>query len=116
MGDNKPVNYFKQQVEYLKNNPGGYWFKRKLYGWGWTPATKGGWLTIVIFIALTVWNFRRIDAVSHSVSDTLINFVPETGVLVLVLLLICWKKGEKPRWQWGLPKENGQDKNQDKKI
>jgi hypothetical protein len=30
---------FKRQLDYLRNNPQRYWFKRKLYGWGWTPAT-----------------------------------------------------------------------------
>ena len=77
------------------------WFKRKRYGWGWTPSSWEGWLTIAIFLVLTILNFRRIDAVQHSGSDTLINFVPQTCILVLVLLLICWQKGEKPRWQWG---------------
>lgn len=26
------MNYFKKYKEYLKDNPKGYWFKRKLYG------------------------------------------------------------------------------------
>ncbi len=77
------------------------WFKRKRYGWGWTPSTWEGWLVLAGFFVLIIWNFRRIDAVQHSGSDTLINFVPQTFILLLVLLIVCYCKGEKPRWQWG---------------
>ena len=28
--------------EYIRNNPKGYWFKRKLYGWGWFPVKWEG--------------------------------------------------------------------------
>ena len=97
-------NIIKEYIKYLKDNPRGYWFKRKLYGWGWTPATWQGWLTLLIFLALIFFNFNRIDSSSHSASDTLINFVPETFALIIILIAICYWKGEKPRWQWGFPK------------
>lgn len=77
------------------------WFRRKIYGWGWTPATWQGWLVLLLFTFLTIANFHRIDSVSHSVSDTLINFIPETFILTVILILICYLKGEKPKWQWG---------------
>lgn len=38
--------------DYLQDNPKKLWFKRKLYGWGWTPVKWQGWLTIIIYIAL----------------------------------------------------------------
>ena len=96
----------KEYIEYLKDNPKGYWFKAKLYGWGWAPARWQGWVVLIIFLVFTVNNFFRIDSRSHSGSDTLINFVPQTVVSVLVLIVIFWKKGERPRWQWGLPKKH----------
>lgn len=94
----------KEYFASIKNNPRGYWFKAKRYGWGWVPAHWQGWAVLVAFIALVVMNFFRIDAQSHSVSDTLINVVPQTIVLALLLIAICWKTGERPRWQWGPPK------------
>ena len=100
---------FKEYLAYLKDNPERYWFKAKLYGWGWTPARWPGWVVLIMFIALIVFNFIRIDRHSHSVSDTLINFVPETIILGLILIAICWQTGEKPRWNWGI-----QDKNRKK--
>ncbi len=87
------MNHFKQYVEYLKDNPQKYWFKRKLYGWGWTPATWQGWLVLFASVALLVLNAIRIDKKSHSVSDTLINFLPQTFVILMVLIAICYKKG-----------------------
>jgi len=97
---------FKKYRVYAKDNPHGYWFKRKPYGWGWVAVTWQGWLVLLLFITIVVWNFIRIDSHSHSVSDTFINFIPETFVLALLVFLVCLKKGEKPRWQWGLNEKN----------
>lgn len=77
------------------------WFKAKRYGWGWTPATWQGWSILTGFIAIVVWNFFRLDAHSHSNSDTLRPFIIQTVGLVLILLWVCQKTGEKPRWRWG---------------
>lgn len=100
------MNIVKEYIAYLRHNPEGYWFKRKLYGWGWTPATWQGWLILFVFVALIALNAYRIDSASHSASDTITAFVPQTAILVLVLIGICWKTGETPRWQWGIPNNN----------
>jgi hypothetical protein len=99
------MSFFSRYVEYLKDNPGRYWFKRKLYGWGWTPARWQGWLTLTLFLCLIVWNVFRLESASHSVSDTLANFIPETFVLVAALIVVCWLTGEPPKWMWGVPKK-----------
>ncbi|MFA7286070.1 MAG: hypothetical protein WC052_00150 [Patescibacteria group bacterium] len=95
----------KEYKAYLKDNPQGYWFKAKLYGWGWTPAKWQGWLTILVFTGLIIFNAYRIDSDLRSASDTFINFILQTVILVLLLILIGYKTGEKPRWQWGIKKE-----------
>lgn len=95
----------KDYLKYIRNNPQQYWFKAKLYGWGWTPATWQGWLVMLVFIALIMLNAFRLDLYTQSESDTIFNFIPQTFILVIVLLIICWIKGEKPRWQWGPPKD-----------
>lgn len=96
----------KEYIKYLKDNPKGYWFRRKLYGWGWTPATRDGWFTMLIFVVLVSLNAWRIDLQASSPRDLLINFIPQTFFLVLILLFVCYKTGEKPRWQWGPSKKN----------
>ena len=82
---------------YLKK----YWFKAKPYGYGWYPASWQGWLILTVFISLEVFSFFLIDSRSHSVSDTLINFVPLTFFLAGIMVLLARIKGEKLRWRWG---------------
>ncbi len=78
-----------------------YWFKAKTYGWGWYPATWQGWLVLLGWIGLVFLNFLRIDKAQHSVSDSLINFIPQTLIFTIILITICWMTGERPRWRWG---------------
>ena len=42
----------KEYIKYLKDNPQEYWFKAKLYGWGWTPVKWQGWCVIFLYIVL----------------------------------------------------------------
>jgi len=81
------------------------WFKAKNYGWGWYPCSWQGWLIIAVFIAYITYSGIVIDSMQHSVSDFLINFVPNSFVAAVILILICWKTGEKPEWRWGPPKK-----------
>jgi len=107
-------NMFSKYCAYIKDNPEKKWFKAKLYGWGWTPATWQGWLVILVFIGLLAADFYRLDLDSNSASDTLRPFFLDMILLVGLLLWICYKKGEKPRWQWGVPKKyKDRDESQD---
>lgn len=90
------MNLIKRYVEYIKDNPKGYWFKRRIFGWGWVPATWQGWMVVVIFLIYVV----LIASI----------FLPEEGgfeyslsllVGIVILIYACYKKGEKPRWIWG---------------
>ena len=36
----------KEYIAYLKDNLKRYWFKSKLYGWGWVPVKWQGWLVV----------------------------------------------------------------------
>ncbi|OGZ04815.1 MAG: hypothetical protein A2845_05650 [Candidatus Lloydbacteria bacterium RIFCSPHIGHO2_01_FULL_49_22] len=97
----------KRYIEYLKDNPHGYWFKRKLFGWGWTPVTWQGWLAIVLYVAALLRLSLTLDE-NSSTRETFFNFMLPF-VLLTVLLLICYRKGERPRWQWGIPKKTDGD-------
>ncbi len=90
----------------MSNN---YWFKAKKYGWGWYPATWEGWLVMGIYIAALVWQFKDIDQFSHSASDTLIGFVIPFVISTVALFLVCYLKGEKPKWRWGNSKIKKED-------
>lgn len=70
------------------------WFKRKLYGWGWTPITWEGWAVIIIWVVFFLFVIKRMN--QASVNNIIVVFV-----MTALLIFICYKKGEKPRWQWG---------------
>ena len=77
------------------------WFKRKLYGWGWQPATWQGWLVLAVFILLEVGNAYRLDLMTGPQSDVSTSFIIQTILLIVLLIVVCLRTGEKPRWQWG---------------
>lgn len=91
----------KEYLKYIKDNPKGYWFKRKLYGWGWTPARWQGWVVILVYVGLVFLFALTIDE-SSPVDEVVFTFILPMVLLTITLIRICYKKGEKPRWQWGL--------------
>lgn len=91
---------FKELIEYCKDNPKGYWFKRKVYGWGWTPVKWQGWLVVLVAVAF-IFAGAYVGETDDAPGATLL------GILIAVVLIFgfgYWK-GEKPHWQWGLPKK-----------
>jgi peptidoglycan/LPS O-acetylase OafA/YrhL len=73
------------------------WFKNKLYGWGWTPASKEGWAVLALWLAALL-------SIIYLYSDE--NGLTYFGgvwvaAITIGLILICAFTGEKPRWRWG---------------
>lgn len=97
-------NMLKEYIRYIKDNPRGYWFKRKLYGWGWVPVRWQGWLVIAAGLAVFIMGMY-IGKTGDAPSAVFLGFLLMMG---LIFLFGLWK-GEKPRWQWGPPKEDGKD-------
>ncbi len=74
-----------------------YWFPAKRYGWGWGPPTAWqGWLVIVAFALLVAAGAVALLPVYGAAV-----FVAYAALLCLVLIGVCWIKGEPPRWRWG---------------
>ena len=89
--------------------PNRYWFKRKVWGWGWVPATWQGWLVTLLYLVLVaVLVLTREEAIPgnpDSGSNLLVFGLPFI-VLTAFFIYIAYKKGEKPKWQWGVSKDN----------
>jgi hypothetical protein len=64
------------------------WFKR--IGIFFIPVTVFGWILFAGAIVFAVYIFRDIDSRSHSVSDTLINFVFYLLITCAIYSLIAW--------------------------
>jgi hypothetical protein len=104
------MGFIQDQIDYLNDNPKGYWFKRKLYGWGWTPAKWQGWLVIAAFIAFIIWDFMRLKASFPLEIDALTPWSMHTLIAVIILIVICYSKGESLKWQWVEPGEGPERK------
>jgi len=86
---NKNMNSFKQcfknYIEYFRDNPNQYWFKRKLYGWGWTPVKWQGWLVLFIWIIFFVFAMTTME---YDWLRNVIFMILSVGILIY----ICYKK------------------------
>jgi hypothetical protein len=81
------------------------WFVKKRYGWGWRPVTWQGWIISFLYLLSLLRFFMKANANSHSGSDVLISFALPFIILTSIFIFICYRKGEKPEWQWGTPKQ-----------
>ncbi len=94
------MKIIRDYAQYLKDNPKGYWFKRKLYGWGWTPARYQGWLVVFGYLIGVVYFASKLNE-EMSLSEIKKDFFAPIILLTLILIFISYWKGEKPKWQWG---------------
>jgi hypothetical protein len=77
-----------------------FWFSAKRYGWGWgLPRTWQGWAVLGAFVLFLVFG-----SVLFPPAEKPWFFGIYTAVLCLLLLAICYAKGERPRWRWGADK------------
>ncbi len=99
---------FKKYLDYIKDNPERYWFKRKIWGWGWVPATWQGWsvtLLYVLLISILVLTREKSIPGNPDSGSNFLTFALPSIALTIFLIVIAYKKGEKTRWQWGLSKD-----------
>ncbi|HVU25675.1 MAG TPA: hypothetical protein VHE13_16210 [Opitutus sp.] len=71
------------------------WFPAKRYGWGWgLPQRRPGWVVLAIFLAALI-------AGAPLARHGAVGYVGYVVALAALLVLVCWWKGERPRWRWG---------------
>lgn len=102
----------KEYLNYLKDNPNKYWFRAKLYGWGWTPARWQGWCVIFLYLLLVLGLVSIREKAISGNPDSGSNFLTFALPIILLtalLIIVAYKKGEKPRWMWGVPEKYKQD-------
>ncbi|WP_068084150.1 hypothetical protein [Novosphingobium rosa] len=73
---------------------GKLWFRRKRFGWGWSPASVEGWLSIgaYLLIVLALHAARNVSPAFSFIGIALAT----AGLIALGFF-----KGEPPKWQWG---------------
>jgi hypothetical protein len=72
-----------------------FWFPAKRYGWGWGPPNCWhGWAVMAVWVAL-------LGGGGFYLMPNTGLFVAYAVLLAIVLTIVCFLKGEKPRWRWG---------------
>jgi hypothetical protein len=72
-----------------------YWFPAKKYGWGWgMPNCWQGWVVFGIWLALLLAGVVSMKAQPEYIAAY-------AALLAIALVVICYLKGEEPRWRWG---------------
>ncbi len=56
---------------------------------------------LLVWMLLILWQVRMVDSYQVEPRDMLLLLLPRIGVLTIILLLVCYWKGESPRWRWG---------------
>jgi hypothetical protein len=78
------------------SNKSPYWFSVKRYGYGWgLPCRWEGW---AVFIS---WFLAVILAARYLAPGHRIGFRILMVLMVAVLILVCYWKGEPTSWRWG---------------
>ena len=98
------MSCWKKYVAYLKDNPEGYWFKRKLYGYGWTPARKEGWLTLGVYL-IFVLGVAFLGEQTLTAPEIITHVIAPIIGATILLIVISWRTGEPLKWQWGCKHE-----------
>ncbi|MHB1282726.1 MAG: hypothetical protein ACYCZI_02485 [Metallibacterium scheffleri] len=81
----------------MTEKPSMFWFPAKRYGWGWgVPRTWQGWVVLAVYGVVLVAAPHFLPPAHHALTSAAV-----TVVATLVLLLVCFWKGEPLRWRWG---------------
>lgn len=85
------------------------WFKRRRYGWGWTPVTWQGWAVVLGAMLLILVNSLLLN--DRIITPTVaVLFTINTVAVIVVLVGISYLKGPRPKWRWGKgPKDTDDD-------
>jgi hypothetical protein len=79
----------------MPTNQNKIWFRAKTYGWG-LPCSWQGWVVMVGFLTLVCGGAFLIES-----EISLGVWITSVVILTAILIIICFLKGEKPRWRWG---------------
>ncbi|HDY7489303.1 TPA: hypothetical protein RQK89_004497 [Vibrio vulnificus] len=73
------------------------WFPRKQYGWGWgLPNAWQGWVVYGIYVA-SLFLLSAYFSPKERISEWSLGLF----LLTVALIVVCYFKGETPRWSWG---------------
>lgn len=85
-----------------KGKDRGYWFKRRRYGYGWTPVTWQGWSAVASFLTIVLVASTVLkDTPGNSYSLESLVYLTLIVLAAVSLVVISVKKGPSAKWRWG---------------
>lgn len=88
--------------------PKKYLFKRRRYGWGWTPVSWQAWVIVALPLGLIIASAFLLPSENAGVADVLL-YLGVTCLLVLALIVVAAQVSPKPKWRWGKKKSDNPD-------
>jgi len=82
-----------------------YWFPAKSYGWGWGFPTC--WQGVLVLLSYLLAMITLPYVISPA--ESLVFYLVIVVLLSLMLLGVCYVKGEPPRWRSGKTDETKAD-------
>ena len=87
-----------------------YWFKRRRYGWGWTPVAWQGWVCLGVYLAVALLSVLVLPMKSAEPTiESLILFCLIFLSATLLLIGTIMAKGPQPHWRWGKKPSDNSD-------
>lgn len=77
------------------------WFKAKNYGWGWYPSSWQGWLILIIYTGYIIYRSKLLKSTTDTSLSFVIRYCLELLLPTMILIILCFRTGEKPEWRWG---------------
>ena len=75
-----------------------YWFKAKIYGYGWYPATWQAWLIILVYLVIFM---ALVFVFESNMEKYMVFYFVSIFAVTGLLVYISYKKGEPAKWRWG---------------
>lgn len=94
----------------MKDHKKNYWFKRRRYGWGWTPVTWQGF--VVFFAGLAAILLSAYQLPSKPAHPTAAQLMTSTAIFVatvIIFIIIASLKSPTPHWRWGRRSDDNPD-------
>jgi len=88
-----------------------YWFKRRRYGYGWTPSSVEGWLVFAAVMLVTLGGAVVLGVLDSDGPTPVVIYLAAVALSIIGLLVATIRKGPKARWRWGA--EPGDDPDED---
>ena len=84
------------------SKPTEYWFKRRRYGYGWTPVTWQGWTVVIGYLVVVIGGaLTLVNVPDGQITKDVGIFFVIIAVATVALIRISVTKGPKPKWRWG---------------